>query len=113
MLAPCIPCNVAPLPPVSRNRVLNCAPPATAGVLKINLSLDMGGNVHAGQPGHNARSTLRGAHVTARANAPSFMSLPSLEGYFEVEAVKGIRLTIDGDRPQTEYLVKWKVRCGM
>lgn len=32
------------------------------------------------------------------------------EGYTEVEEVLGMRLRMEGDTPQTQYLVKWKVR---
>ena len=35
------------------------------------------------------------------------------EGYTEVEEVLGMRLRMEGDTPQTQYLVKWKVRGSM
>jgi len=36
------------------------------------------------------------------------MSLPSVEGYIEADAVKGMRIVLDGDTPKAEYLIKWK-----
>lgn len=54
-------------------------------------------------------SALAGRPRRSRVQAtPSFMSLPSLEGYVEVDAVKGMRITMDGDKPVPEFLVKWK-----
>ncbi len=32
-----------------------------------------------------------------------------MEGYREVEEVRGIRLLVEDDTPHIEYLVKWKV----
>lgn len=40
---------------------------------------------------------------------PSFMSLPSVEGYIEVAGVKGARLVLEENEPVVQYLVEWKV----
>ncbi len=52
----------------------------------------------------------RAVAVVCQASAPSFMSLPSVEGYSEVQAVKGVRVVLVEDLPTVQYLVEWKVR---
>lgn len=44
------------------------------------------------------------------ASSPLSLSLPTVEGYTEVEEVKGSRVVLDGETAKAEYLVKWKVR---
>ena len=46
--------------------------------------------------------------VVTRASNP-LGALVFREGYTEVEEVLGMRLRMEGDTPQTQYLVKWKV----
>lgn len=51
--------------------------------------------------------------MAAQVSIPAFMQLPSTAGYFEVQLVRGARLTVESERaPRVDYLVQWKVSEG-
>eukprot|EP00199_Chlamydomonas_sp_CCMP681_P002019 CAMPEP_0119102154 /NCGR_PEP_ID=MMETSP1180-20130426/1002_1 /TAXON_ID=3052 ORGANISM="Chlamydomonas cf sp, Strain CCMP681" /NCGR_SAMPLE_ID=MMETSP1180 /ASSEMBLY_ACC=CAM_ASM_000741 /LENGTH=346 /DNA_ID=CAMNT_0007086393 /DNA_START=181 /DNA_END=1221 /DNA_ORIENTATION=- len=63
--------------------------------------------------GPNSSVVLRRAPPVAALSTPSiaipsFMRLPSTEGYFEVAAVRGARVIVDDTLPTVEYLAQWK-----
>ena len=63
---------------------------------------------------HRGLTVRASATDNKKPTAPSPFILPMLEGYHEVESIKGIRLNMELEKPQPEYLVKWKAstsRC--